>query len=65
MTDRIVEIADTAAHLSLENHLLKIRLPDGRSSTLPVAELQCLILANPAATVTGALLAELAAAVWQ
>lgn len=62
MTDRIVEIADTAAHLSLENHLLKIRLPDGRSSTLPVAELQCLILANPAATVTGALLAELAAA---
>ena len=62
MTDRIVEIADTAAHLSLENHLLKIRLPDGSSSTLPVAELQCLILANPAATVTGALLAELAAA---
>ena len=62
MTDRIVEIADTAAHLSLENHLLKIRLPDGRSSTLPVVELQCLILANPAATVTGALLAELAAA---
>ena len=40
MTDRIVEIADTAAHLSLENHLLKIRLPDGSSSTLPVAELQ-------------------------
>lgn len=62
MTDRIVEIADTAAHLSLENHLLKIRLPDGNQSSLPVSELQCLILSNPAVTVTGALLAELAVA---
>ena len=62
MTDRIIEIADTAAFLSFENHLLKIRIPDGRITTVPVAEIQCLILANPAVTVTGALLAELAAA---
>jgi len=60
MTDRIVEIADTAAFLSLENHLLKIRLADQRRITVPLREMQCLILANPAITVTGALLAALA-----
>ena len=56
MTDRIIEIAVTAAYLSLENHLLKIRLPDGQSSSVPVAEIQCLILANPAITISGAIL---------
>ena len=30
MTDRIIEIADTAAYLSLKNQLLKIQLPTGR-----------------------------------
>ena len=62
MTDRIIEIADTAAFLSYENHLLKIRVPDGGVTTVPVSEIQCLILANPALTITGALLAELAEA---
>lgn len=62
MTDRVVEIAETAARLSLENGLLKIRPPgDGSVTTVPVSEMQCLILANPAVTVTGALLSELAA----
>ena len=58
MTDRIIEIAETSAFLSFENHLLKIRLPDGKIVTVPVGEIQCLVLANPAVTVTGALLAE-------
>ena len=62
MTDRIIEIADTSAFLSFENHLLKIRLPDSKTVTVPVGEIQCLVLANPAVTVTGALLAELASA---
>ena len=61
MTDRIIEIAETSAFLSLENHLLKIRLPTGLPVTVPVREVQCLILANPALTVTGSLLAALAA----
>ena len=60
-TDRIIEIAETSAFLSLENHLLKIRLPAGEPVTVPVKEVQCLILANPALTVTGSLLAALAA----
>lgn len=60
-TDRIIEIAETSAFLSLENHLLKIRLPAGVPVTVPVKEVQCLILANPALTVTGSLLAALAA----
>ena len=62
MTDRIIEIAETSAFLSLENHLLKIRLAERKLITVPVNEIQCLVLANPAVTVTGALLAELAAA---
>ena len=62
MTDRIIEIAETAARLTLENRLLKIRVPDSGEVQVPVSEIQCLILANPAVTVSGALLAELAAA---
>lgn len=60
MTDRIIEIADTAVHLFLENQLLKIRLPDKQVVSIPTAEIQCLILANPAITATGAVLSQLA-----
>lgn len=56
MIERIIEIAETAAYLSLENELLKIRLPDGKSTTVPVSEIQCLLLSNPALSVSGALL---------
>ena len=59
MIERIIEIAETAAYLSLENELLKIRLPDGQSTTIPVAEIQCLVLSNPALSITGALLSAL------
>ena len=60
MIERIIEIADQGAFLSLENHLLKIALKDSRVTTVPLSEIQCLILGNPAVTITGALLAELA-----
>ncbi len=60
MTDRIIEISDTAAYLSLENQLLKIQLPDRQTTMVPVSEIQCLILANPAIKITGALLSHLA-----
>ena len=62
MTDRIIEIADAPASLSLDNRRLKIRLPEADATLVPVSEIQCLIIANPAVTVTGAVLAELAAA---
>ena len=60
MTDRIIEISDTAASLSLSNGLLKIALPECRDCQVPVAEIQCLILANPAIRVSGAVLSALA-----
>ena len=60
MIERIIEIADQSAFLSLNNNLLSIRLPDRPVVAVPVGEVQCLLLANPAITVTGALLAALA-----
>lgn len=60
MIEHIIEIADTAAFLSLENNLLKIKIPDKDITTVPITEIQCLILANPAVTITGALMSELA-----
>lgn len=60
MIERIIEIAEQSAFLSLNNNLLTIRLPDRQTVTVPVGEVQCLLLANPAITVTGALLAALA-----
>lgn len=62
MTDRILEIVDRAASLSLNNGRLKIKMPDRADVFLPVSEIGCLILTNPAVTVTGALLASLALA---
>ena len=60
MTSRILEIADTAAKLHLDNHLLVALFPDGNKVTMPVEEIGCLVLANPAVSITGALLASLA-----
>lgn len=60
MTERIIEIAEQSAFLCLSNNLLSIRLPEQHTVTVPVGEVQCLILANPAVTVTGALMAVLA-----
>lgn len=60
MTERIIEIAEQSAFLNLSNNLLSIRLKDGQTVTIPVGEVQCLILANPAVTITGALMAALA-----
>lgn len=60
MTDRIIEISETAAGLSLENGLLKASVPGRDPVSVPVAEIQCLILANPAIRISAALLAALA-----
>ncbi|MBE6367247.1 MAG: type II CRISPR-associated endonuclease Cas1 [Lentisphaerae bacterium] len=60
MIERIIEIAEQSAFLNLSNNLLTIRLKDSQTVTIPVGEVQCLILANPAVTITGALLSTLA-----
>ena len=62
MIERIIEIAEQSAFLNLNNNLLNIQLPNGQNVTVPIGEIQCLILANPAITITGALLAALAEA---
>ena len=62
MIERIIEIAERSAFLNLSNNLLNIQLSDVQTVTVPIGEIQCLILANPAITVTGALLAALAEA---
>ena len=60
MIERIIEIAEQSAFLNLSNNLLTIRLKDSQAVTIPVGEVQCLVLANPAVTITGALMATLA-----
>ncbi len=60
MTNRIVEISETSARLRLENGLLFIELPSGQRTIIPLKELQCIIVANPAVTISGALLAGIA-----
>ncbi len=60
MIERIIEIAEQSAFLNLDNNQLSIRLPDAQTVTVPIGEVQCLILANPALTITGALLSALA-----
>lgn len=62
MIERIIEIAETAAHLSLENQCLKLQCSDKQTTSIPIREIQCVILANPAITITGALLAALSSA---
>ncbi len=62
MTDRIIEIAETSSHLRLENGLMCLDFPSGEKVTVPVTDIQCLIIANPGITVTGVLLAALSEA---
>lgn len=60
MIERIIEIAETSARLHLENGLAVVSVAGERPVTVPVGEIGCLLIANPAITITGALLAALA-----
>lgn len=62
MTKRIIEVAERAARLWLENRLLVVRDPDGGEHRVPIGEIKCVLLGTPAVSVTGALLAALAEA---
>lgn len=62
MLERIIDIADTAAFLKVENHLLVIQAPGmTERQTVPLDEVGVLLLSNPAATLTHAVLSRLAA----
>ncbi len=61
MIRRIIEVAERSARLSLENRLLVLRGTEGEEHRVPIGEIECLILGVPAISVTGALLAALAA----
>ncbi len=62
MSNRIVEIADTTAHLRFENHLLVIESANAGVHTVPTKDLAAVILSNPRVTLTHGILAGLAEA---
>lgn len=57
MTDRIVELADTAARLSVRNSQLVIDPKDREPVSLPLCDLAALVIAHPQVTLTQAVLA--------
>jgi CRISP-associated protein Cas1 len=61
MSSRIVEIADTSAHLRFENQLLVIESADSGTHTVPTNDLAAVILSNPRVTLTHGILTGLAA----
>jgi CRISP-associated protein Cas1 len=61
MTDRILEISETPARLSIRNGLLVVAAAGRDEVTLPVADLGVLVVSNPQVTYTQAVLAELVA----
>jgi CRISPR-associated protein Cas1 len=60
MLERIIEISETAAMLRVENHLLAISRPGAERHTVPLNEVAVLLLSNPAAMLSHAVLAQLA-----
>lgn len=60
MTDRIIDLSDTAAYVRVGNEQLIIERKDEKTVTVPLAETAALILANPRVIITQAALAGLA-----
>lgn len=56
----VVEVSQSAAFVRLENGCLSISTPEGRRSSVPVAEVGTLVLSSPQASCTAAALAALA-----
>jgi CRISP-associated protein Cas1 len=61
MTDRILEISETPARLSIRDGLLVVAAAGRDEVTLPVADLAVLVTSHPQVTFTQAVLAELVA----
>ncbi|HUU53384.1 MAG TPA: type II CRISPR-associated endonuclease Cas1 [Armatimonadota bacterium] len=62
MTERIIDLAEQPARLSIRNSCLVISRADEPETTVPVGEVAVLSLANPQVLLTQPVLAELAAA---
>ncbi len=60
MIEHIIEISETAVHLRLRNSLAVFVSSNGEERTCPLDEIGCLLVSNPAVSITGALLAALA-----
>ena len=60
MTDRIVDISDTASFLKVRNRQLIISVPGRKEITTPLEETSVLLLSNPAASLTLPVLSTLA-----
>jgi len=61
MTDRILEISEEAARLSVRTGLLVIACPDRDEVTVPMADIGVIVVSHPRVTYTQAVLAELVA----
>lgn len=57
---RILEIATRGAALAVDGALIEVRIPERQPVTVPVADLECLLLETEATALTGAVLERLA-----
>lgn len=62
MIDRVIEISETSASLSVRNGLLVAGLQGSKEVTVPLPEISVLLLSNPAITLTQPVLSGLLAA---
>lgn len=61
MPDRIIDISERPAHLSVQTGNLVIRVPEIGESRMPVGDIAVVVVSHPQATFTHAALSELAA----
>lgn len=61
MTDRLIDLSEHAAHLSIEHGLLVIEVGDSKA-TVPPAEVAAVIISHPGTMISGSALAALGAA---
>ena len=59
MSRRIIDISEEPVALSLQGELLCLGLPDGRESTIPLQEVQALLVAHPRVSMSASILAAL------
>jgi len=62
MTDRVIDLSDRPASLSIRNSLLFIRFDQQESRTIPLSDLAVVIVSHPQVIYTHAVLSGLAAA---
>lgn len=57
MTNRIIDVSEPSAHISVQNDLLTIKSSNAVAATAPLSEVAALVLSGAHGTITGAVLA--------